>query len=102
MIRYKKSRQSAYKFRIKSRQIIITFPKRSAEYALDNYFIANYNKTLTQLCLQIWANIKFLTNSSGEIVLVLYDKDLCKLAQFITFGNREIRGSKILQEAFKK
>jgi hypothetical protein len=53
MIRYKKSRQSAYKFRIKARQIILAFPKRSAEYALDNYFRANYNKTLTQLCLQI-------------------------------------------------
>jgi hypothetical protein len=54
-----------------------------------------------QVCLKIWSKLKFLTNDDNELIILLPDKQLQELALFITYGNREIPGSKILQKALK-
>lgn len=87
--------------RIKAKRTILTFPQGPVEYKLNEYFKAEYKLTLIQMCLKIWAALKFLKNSKNEVIILLPDKDLQKIAHFITYGNREYRGSKILQEAVK-
>ena len=101
MLKTQENKIGPHRTRILVRRAILTFPQRAAEYKLNEYFKAEYDMTLLQMCLKIWAALKFLKNSKNEVVIILPDKELQKIAQFITFGNRDYRGSKILQSAIK-
>jgi hypothetical protein len=97
--KWKNIKVAPLKARRLTRQLILTLPYRAPEYKLDKYFRDNHNLTLCQVCLKIWNNLKYIPDIDNELVILLQDKELQKLAQFITFGNREFQGSKILQYA---
>lgn len=69
------------------------------EKLLDEYLYKNYNYHLRPLCLKILKNINIFYSSFSEAVVTLSDNNLDSLSQLITFGNSEIKGSKILKDA---
>ena len=88
-----------FKARLDARRAILTFPQRAAEYKLNKYLMENYKLNLVQMCLKILANSKFSYTQDKELVITIIDKDLDIIAQLITYGNRELMGSKILRVA---
>ena len=93
------SQAEKYRARLFARRSILIFPQRSPEYQLNKYLLDTYKLNLVQMCLKILAHTKFYYNSDKELVVTIVNKELDEIAQLITYGNREIMGSKILKIA---
>lgn len=88
--------------RVRAYNIILRFPKKATEKALDKYLKENYNLTLVQACFKLARAAKITFDSETTYLITFPTKKLDELASFITYGNREILGSQILREAFSK
>ena len=85
---------------LKARRVILGFPMFVPEIKLDQLFKEKYKMSLKQTCLYLLTKSKINTNQNTEIIITFPNKEDDKLAAFITYGNLEVRGSKILQAAF--
>ena len=88
--------------RIRAYNLILRFPKKATEKALDKYLKENYNTTLVQACFLLAKAAKITFDSETTYVVTFPTKKLDELASFITYGNRELLGSQILREAFSR
>lgn len=77
-------------------------PMLSTELQLNDYLLKNIKKDLKTTCKELIA--KKLKISAGAenntLVVTFIDSQSDKLASLITYGNSEIKGSTILQNAF--
>ncbi len=72
----------------------------ATEILLDNYCKETYNQDLKTLCLLIIWNTKFSSDNNGILIGKIKDKEIDKIARFITYGNGKIQGSPILKKVF--
>ena len=79
---------------------IRTYKIGSVELALNEYFIKKHHITLKKLCTSLITDLKFYKSSTDEYILKFKTKEIGDLATFITFGDGNIQGSKILKVAF--
>ena len=93
------SKEALPSAKLYARSTIIRFPMGSAEVKLNEYFVKTMKKSFKQVCLLIWQNLQFSSISDTELLVTLKNKELIPLVQLITYGNRELRGSSILQIA---
>ena len=70
----------------------------TSEILLNEYFLANKNKSLKTICKELLLNGEVVFQKD-HLVFKFKTTDSDKLAKFITYGNGKIRGSKILQYA---
>lgn len=68
--------------------------------ALNNYLNKNYNMSLINTIFKIVNNIELEDNNSNYKVIIK-SKELEKLARLIKYGNREVRGTNILDYIVK-
>lgn len=81
-------------------RIIMSWPMKSTELALDNYLKKNYHTTLKLLCIKLLNNSD--TDSDGEFLITTFkNKKYDLIASFITYGNLEIKGCNIIRDAFR-
>lgn len=80
---------------------VLSYPMRHTEQALDIYLKQNYKQSLKQLSLKIALSCSVLDDFGDEFTVVFNDKIIDKLANLITYGNSEIKGSDIIKFAFK-
>jgi len=87
-----------------ARRRILLYKQNAQEKLLDKTLKNKYNSNLVQMCLRIISNAKFMTNTTdtSELVIVIPDNFLDKIASFITYGNGKIAGSNILKIALEK
>lgn len=84
---------------IKARSEIILYAFGTSERLLDSYLRTTFNIGLKEACLTILANLKQSSVMGNEIIYVITDENLDKLAQLITCGIGETPGSLILLNA---
>lgn len=82
--------------------IIVNYPLNASEQVLDAYIQSQYKTTLKNLCIKLLLSLTFYKNNLNELVLMFKDPTQDAIARLITYGNGSIRGSQILQIAFKK
>jgi hypothetical protein len=70
------------------------------EIKLDNYIQKNYNLSLKDAGIKIINNIIILDNSPETAIIKIKDKFSNSLAQLITYGNLEVKGTNILYNIF--
>lgn len=81
--------------------IIKFYPIYGSDITLNQYLITNYKMSLKDTCIQLLLNITFYKNPTGELILLFKDSYYDNLANIITYGTDQLRGSKILQTALK-
>ena len=84
-----------------AKRIIMCYPMRAGEYILDDFLKRTTKIGLKQHCLKILAACNFSESPQHEIIISLFDPKIEQIAQLITYGNMELKGSKILKEAFR-
>ena len=68
--------------------------------ALNNYLNKNYNMSLISAILKIVNNIE-LEDNNDTYKVIIKSKELEKLARLIKYGNREVKGTNILDYIVK-
>lgn len=82
---------------------INNYKMRAADLKLDEYLRTNVKFGLKDCCKKIILNLQFLNGREPhEVLVILPNQNLDKLASIIRFGNTEIGGSNILKFAFKQ
>ena len=95
-----KAKIAKIKFPIYSKQKVYLYKNGATEIILNNYLKENYNIPLKAACILITSNAKAYIDDNIIIYKVI-DKKLSDLANLITYGNLELKGSNILKAAFK-
>lgn len=91
---------AAGKTLILARRRILYYKTGVNEVLLNKYFIEKYKMSLKKLCLVLLKDCNIMNN--GEDIIVKFKTNkMNNIADFITFGNGKIKGSKILLYAFK-
>lgn len=83
-----------------ARRNIALYKLTPAEVQLDRYCRKNYGRTLKQICIKLLLNAQITQESPTSYFIIFTDKQLDTLANLITYGNLEIRGSNILKTMF--
>jgi hypothetical protein len=79
--------------------VIQKYPLRASDTLMDQYIKQQYNMSLKDLCVKLLLDLTFFNNDEGSLVLLFKNPRSDALAQFITYGNGAIPGSRILQTA---
>ena len=92
--------QFPWQLRDHARRVILAWPMRATEIALDNYLKNNYNTSLKIVGMNLLLNSS--TSTDGEFLVTTF-KDIRydKIASFITYGNSEVRGCNMIRDAFR-
>ena len=83
----------------KARRSILFYRESTAEKLFNQYFMQNYKTNLKLMCLKILRASRVMQNYNGDVVVKIISPQLEKIARFITFGNLDYPGSKILKFA---
>lgn len=82
-----------------SRKYILLHNLNENELNLSNYIFQKYGMDLKQTCLYILNNLT-ISSDGQNFKIVISDRKPDLLARLITFGNKEIRGTKLLINSF--
>jgi hypothetical protein len=88
-----------YKLLRQAHLIIIAHRLSPGEIKLNQYLEKNYKLNLKNACLYLLAKSKIYRDMNNNIIVLFPNKDDDKLASLITYGNLELRGSKLLKLA---
>lgn len=80
-------------------KVILRYFEGAAEKKLDEYLIKNYKTNLKLMCLKLLKDMQFNTDGNAALVITFKTKELEHIAHFITYGNSNYFGSKILLTA---
>ena len=83
-----------------ARAKILLYQLTATDKLLDEYLIANFKVNLRGACLYLLLNCKLYRDKDNTIIIKFNSTKADKLASLITYGNRELRGSNILNIAF--
>ena len=92
--------QFSWQLKDHARRVILAWPMRATEIALDNYLKNNYNTSLKIVGMNLLLNSSISTD--GEFLVTTF-KDIRydKIASFITYGNSEVSGCNMIRDAFR-
>ena len=92
--------QFPWQLKYHARRVILSWPMRATEIALDNYLKKNYNTSLKIVGMNLLLNSS--TSTDGEFLVTTF-KDIRydKIASFITYGNSEVSGCNMIRDAFR-
>lgn len=101
-IKSKIANRSFMKLKVLSdaKKIILNHTLKVDEVQLNEFLKKEYNLTLTLACMHLLNHCKVQQDRDNNIIILFESKKLDTLASLITYGNLEVRGSKILKEAF--
>lgn len=85
--------------RVIAQRIVLTQPLKASEICLDQYLQKHHQITLRGACIMILNGMNFQTAKEDEVVAILKNPQLEKLAQLIMFGNSEVPGCRLLHKA---
>ena len=79
--------------------IIISHHLTPGEIKLNQYLKENYKLDLKSACIYLLSKSKIYRDLDNNIIVLFPDKNDDKLASLITYGNNEMKGSKLLKLA---
>jgi hypothetical protein len=95
-----KNFSAAYRvLKYNAKKYVLQYSFGADELLLDKFLRQNYHISLKELCLTI-INYCTFYNDTQNIIVKILNKKYDNLATLITYGNEQVFGSKILQEAF--
>lgn len=81
--------------------IIATYPFKTNEVILDHYCKQHFKRGLRAMCLYLISKLNVSTaDGVGNLIYTFKDDQDDKIASFITYGDGQVAGSKILLHAF--
>lgn len=83
-----------------AKSIILNHNIRVDEVKLNEFLKKEFNLNLISACMYLLSNCKIQQDKDSNIIVLFNTKKMDKLATLITYGNLEIKGSKLLKEAF--
>lgn len=83
-----------------ARAKILFYKLTPTDKLLDQYLVTNYKVNLRGACMYLLVNCKIYRDKDNIILVKFNTAKADKLASLITYGNRQIRGSEILNIAF--
>lgn len=85
-----------------ARAKILFYKLTPTDKLLDQYLIENYKVNLRGACMYLLVNCKIYRDKDNVILVKFNTKKADNLAALITYGNRQVRGSNILNIAFSR
>ena len=79
--------------------IIISHRLTPGEIKLNQHLKENYKLDLKSACIYLLSKSKIYRDLDNNIIVLFPNKDDDKLASLITYGNNEMKGSKLLKLA---
>ena len=79
--------------------IIISHRITPGEIKLNQHLKENYKLDLKSACIYLLSKSKIYRDLDNNIIVLFPDKNDDKLASLITYGNNEMKGSKLLKLA---
>ena len=79
--------------------IIISHRLTPGETKLNQYLRENYKLDLKSACIYLISKSKIYRDLDNNVIVLFPNKDDDKLASLITYGNKEMKGSKLLKLA---
>ena len=79
--------------------IIISHRLTPGEIKLNKHLKENYKLDLKSACIYLLSKSKIYRDLDNNIIVLFPDKNDDKLASLITYGNNEMKGSKLLKLA---
>ena len=79
--------------------IIISHRLTPGETKLNQYLRENYKLDLKSACIYLISKSKIYRDLDNNVIVLFPNKDDDKLASLITYGNNEMKGSKLLKLA---
>lgn len=83
-----------------ARAKILFYNFNTTDKLLDKYLKHNLNIDLRTACIYLLTNCKMYKDKDNTIIVKFITKKADLLAALITYGNRQVKGSKILSIAF--
>ena len=79
---------------------ILNYKLTPADKLLDNYLKTFHHVNLIEACIYLLSDCKIYRDKDNTLIVKFNTTKADKLAALITYGNRQVRGSKILSNAF--
>lgn len=79
---------------------ILNYKLAPSDKLLDNYLKTFHNVNLIEACIYLLSDCKIYRDKDNTLIVKFNTIKADKLAALITYGNRQVRGSKILSNAF--
>ena len=83
-----------------ARAKILAYQLTTTDKLLDKYLRSEFKIGLRSACLYLLLNCKFYRDKDNTILIKFISTKANNLASLITYGNRQVKGSVILNNAF--